>query len=379
MSASAPNLAQKIAVEAIGTFTLILLGCGILALTGAGAGSIDASAPLAFGFVLVALTFAFGRISGGHFNPAVSVGAAASGRLAWAQAGAYIAAQLVGALVGGLALWAILHGFEGFDSRNTMGQSFYGDDGGGTGLALWSALLVELILTLLFVWLFLAATDARTEERREFAPIAVGLGFGAVYFFSLPLVGGAANPAKAFGVGFFAGGDAIQHLWLPVLVPLVAAVAAGVTYPVLFGRDADVVTGSGLNFSRPARTSAAQAQPGYQGGYAAPGADAGYQQQWGQGDAGAQQGGQVAQAEPAAQASAGSWEPEPIIQDGWQWDYAAQEWKPVEQAAAAQQGWGAGGGDTQGWAPEGQQAQQQGWPPADQGDGRTQIRPPEGQ
>ena len=322
---------QQLAAEALGTLVLVLLGCGFLALSGDSRDGSSAT-PLAFGFALVAVTFAFGRISGGHFNPAVSVAAGLSGRLAWRDVAAYAGAQVVGGVVGGLLVFAMLHGFDTFDAEGSMGQSFFGDQ--GFGFAVWAALLVEVVLTALFVLVHLSATDARNEQR-AFAPIAIGLAFAACYFFTLPLTGGGMNPARSIGVGLFAGTDAIIQLWLFVVAPLVGAALGGLAHPALFGRDGEPVPGSGLSFDRPARPATA-ATAGATAGAAAP---------------------QEEQAERA-------WTIEEAAAQGWHWDAQAQQWRH----------------ESEGWQPEQAAQQPQQWAPdqpwSDGGAGeRTQIRP----
>ena len=182
-----------------------------------------------------------------------------------------------------------------------MGQNSFGDD--GSGYAWWAAFLLELLLTLLFLFVILAVTDARNEHP-ALAPLAIGLTLAAIHFVAIPATGTSVNPARSIGPALFAGSDAIIQLWLFILAPLVGGAIAGFTYPLLFGHGTEPVPGSGLSFARPAPA----AVPGY-------GAPDQFQQEWNQ---------QAAQEQAA-------WEQEPIIQDGWQWDHAAQEWKPLEQ------------------------------------------------
>lgn len=294
--------AQKLTVEALGTFVFVLLGCGSLVFASAAGSGDVTSVALTFGLTLMVLTFALGRISGAHFNPAVSVGAAMGGRMSWSQVPAYVGAQVGGGIVGGAVLWVLMHGFDGFDSEGAMGESYFGDQ--GSGYAWWAAFLLELLLTALFVLVILAVTDARNEHP-ALAPLAIGFTLTAIYVVSLPATGGSVNPARSIGPALFAGGDAILQLWVFILAPLIGGAAAGLLYPVLFGHGTEPVPGSGLSFTVP---RPAAAVPGY-------GAPDQFQQEWNQ----------QAAAEQAA------WEQEPIIQDGWQWDHAAQEWKPLEQ------------------------------------------------
>ena len=273
-------LSQKIGAEVFGTFVLVFFGAG----TAVVSGDYVATA-LAFGLAILVMVYAVGHISGGHFNPAVSVGAALSGRMAWSQVAVYVGAQLAGALVAGLALFTLLHGIEGFDSEGSMGQNFFGDEGSNE-YAVWAAFLLEVLATAIFVYVILAATDLRNPNAAA-APAVIGLALTLIHLATIGLTGTSVNPARSIGVGVFAGSDAVVQLWLFILAPLAGAAVAGLTYGLLFGRDREPVEGSGLNFSRPAR-------PAPNAGWDP---NAQYQQQaW---DQGAQQG------RPAAVADAG--------------------------------------------------------------------------
>jgi aquaporin Z len=319
-----PTLTQKLAAEAIGTFILVLFGCGAAVFATIFAAQQENPRDLAFittvgfsfGIAIVIAVYAFGRVSGGHFNPAVSVGAAISGRLAWVTAGYYVVAQIVGAIVGALALWVFAHGYDGYDStRMGLGQDHFGGVG---GYGWWAAFLLELVLTAIFVGVILGTTDERNPYA-GFAPLAIGLTLAAIHFVAIPADGTSVNPARSIGPALFSGGHAIGQLWLFILAPLIGGAIAGLGYPLVFGRVSDPVPGSGLVL--PAKTRVGTT-PEYAGWG---------QQGWGGGqpaEAGAQQAGQQAgrQQVPADL---------PVIeQDGWRWDYAAQQWRPIEQPAA---------------------------------------------
>ena len=313
-----PNAVQKVIAETIGTFILVFFGCGAAVMSG---GDYVGTA-LAFGLALLVGVYAFGRISGAHYNPAVSLGAALSGRVAWAQLPLYIGAQLVGAILGGLALFVLMHGFDGYDATGNMGQNFFGED--TSGYAVWAALLLEMLLTAVFVTVILSVTDARFEHP-SLAPLAIGIALVGIHLVAIPATGTSVNPARSIGPALFAGGDAILQLWLFILAPLVGAAIAGLLYPLAFGRDTDPVPGSGLSF--------AQARAAGYGG-----SDS-YQQQWNQPEAQATAGesthaGQAGAAwQGGAQGTQGGqqYAGEPIIQDGWQWDPHAQQWIPAQQ------------------------------------------------
>ncbi len=346
-----PTQVQKLSAEAIGTFVLVVLGVGAAFFGGGDVAAIG----LAFGIAIVAMVYAFGRVSGGHFNPAVSVGAALGGRISWKDAGLYSAAQCVGALVGGLVLTIIaLTSDIGYEFGDPIGANGFGDQG---GVALFGALLIEIVLTFVFLVVILSVTDERNEHP-ALAPLAIGLTLAAIHFASIGATGTSVNPARSIGVAFYSGSDAIIQLWLFIVGPLLGAAAAGFAYPAIFGHAGSPVPGSGLNFS--AKSGAAVA------GYGAPDQ---FQQQWNQPGGSAyaapstpdpaayqQPGGYAA---PAAQTPQPQAE-QPIIQDGWQWDPQAQQWIPAQQQA-----------------PQAPQAPQQGgWPTP--GGEQTQVRPPDG-
>jgi len=346
---AAPTLAQKLTAEVIGTFILVLFGCGA-AVTVSQAGGDGAAfvgtVGLAFGLAIVVTVYAFGRISGGHFNPAVSVGAAVSGRIAWVEAGFYVIAQIVGAIIGALILWIGTKGIDGFSStKSGLGNNGFGDD--YNGYAWWAAFIVELVLTAVFVLIILATTDIRNEHP-NLAPLAIGLTLSAIHFVAIPLTGTSVNPARSIGPALFSGGDAIKDLWLFILAPVIGAAISGIAYPLLFGRAEEPVPGSGFAF--PVRTPAAA------GWGAAPDQ---FQQQWNQqpgaesvswGQPAADQPGQPGQEaseqtqvkgeqswqQPVAPAAEGEL---PVYeQDGWRWDYAKQQWVPIDQPGGPQQG-----------------------------------------
>jgi aquaporin Z len=289
-----PTSGQKIAAEVIGTFILVFFGCATAIFSGGDYTGIA----LAFGLTVLCGAYAFGRISGAHFNPAVTVGAALGGRIAWRQTPLYFGSQLVGGLLAGLTLFILVQGIDGYDVGNDgLAQNAYRHD--GIGYAVWAAFLLEMVLTAVFVWVILAVTDARNEHP-ALAPAAIGLALTMVHLASIGATGTSVNPARSIGVGVFAGSTAVVQLWLFILAPLAGGAIAGLTYPLLFGHGTDPVPGSGLRFAP---------VPGY-------GAPDQLQQEWNQGT-------ETSTSTVVAH--------EPIVQDGWQWDHEAQEWKPQEQ------------------------------------------------
>src|SRR6478735_3282609 len=327
------TIQQKLSAEVLGTFVLVFFGCGSVVYAGTTGSTITLTTiGLTFGLAVVVMAYAFGRVSGAHFNPAVYVGAAISGRLAWRQVGLYVIAQLVGATLGAFALYVLMQGFDSFDAEGHMGQNAFGDQ--GSGYAWWAAFLLELVLTAIFVTVILAVTDERNEHP-ALAPLAIGFTLAALHFVAIPLTGTSVNPARSIGPALFAGGDNIVQLWLFILAPALGGAAAGLLYPLLFGYATEPIAGSGLRFGAPA------AAPGAVPGDGAPDA---LQQQWNQ-EEGVEAAGliggtgagtvddgddaatttarmQTSPTDPAAQPR--------IVQDGWEWDYAAQQWKPLQ-------------------------------------------------
>jgi aquaporin Z len=272
---------QQASAEVLGTFVLVFFGCGTVLMTNQMEGSANyVATALAFGLTVLVMAYALGRVSGAHFNPAITLGAAVGGRIAWRQVPIYIGAQLGGALIAGLFLFTLMHGFPGFDATGNMAQNSFGD--AGSGYAWWAAFLLEMLMTAVFIWVILAVTDVRNEHP-ALAPLAIGLTLTMLHFGSIAATGTSVNPARSIGVGVFAGVDAIAQLWLFILAPLLGGAIAGITYALLFGRGAEDVPGSGLRLVR------IQIAPGGMGpGVAAPGVGAvpGYgapdqlQEQW---------------------------------------------------------------------------------------------------
>jgi MIP family channel proteins len=356
-----PTTGQKFTAETLGTFVLVFFGCGAAMRSG---GDYVATG-LAFGLTVVVMAYAIGRITGGHLNPAVTLGAVLGGRLPWSQAGIYIAAQLLGALLAGAVLFGLNHGFEGFTAEGNMAQNFYGDQ--GTGYAWWAALLLEALMTMVFLWVILAVTDERNEVNVAMGPLAIGLALTMIHFASMSATGTSVNPARSIGVGVFAGTDAILQLWLFVVAPLLGAAIAGLTYPVLFGRGAAPVAGSGLSFGGGRRDQfvpggyEAQWNQGQQGGWGQPGSAWGAppQQQWGQPDPYQQQQPQQPQPDPYStpQAAPSPWgqpQQQPAQQQPGQWGAPPVQPQPGPPGEPGH--WGNPDGDD---------------------DGRTQVRRPD--
>ena len=224
-------LPQRIAAEFFGTFFLVFGGCGAAVIAGGEIGNYGIA--LAFGLTVLTMAYAVGHISGGHFNPAITVGLAMGKRFDWKDVPAYVVTQVVAAVVAAFGLWVIAHGRPGFDSTQSgFASNGYGDRSPGD-YAWWSALLIEVLLTAFFLYVILGVTDVRAPK--GFAPIAIGLVLTLIHLVSIPVDNTSVNPARSIGPALFAGGDAIVQLWLFILAPLAGGLIAGVTYIGLFG------------------------------------------------------------------------------------------------------------------------------------------------
>ncbi|KQP26114.1 aquaporin Z [Aeromicrobium sp. Leaf272] len=230
-STTPPTTAQRLAAEGLGTFWLVLGGCGTAVLAGKEVGTVGVA--LAFGLTVLTGAYAFGPVSGGHFNPAVSVGLAAARRFAWKDVPAYVAAQVVGATVAGAVLLAIAHGKPGFDAvASGFATNGFGDRSPG-GYGLWAVVATEVVLTAFFLFVILGASAKRAAV--GFSGVAIGLALTLIHLVSIPVSNTSVNPARSLGVAWFAGGDALTQVWVFVLAPVVGAVVAGIAHAALLG------------------------------------------------------------------------------------------------------------------------------------------------
>lgn len=223
------KLSNKLAAEFIGTFWLVLGGCGSAVLAAAfpdvGIGLLGVS--LAFGLTVLTMAYAIGHISGCHLNPAVSVGLMVGGRFPASELGPYIAAQVAGAIAGAGILYIIASGTSGFDVAAGFASNGYGEHSPG-GYSLTAALVIELVMTFMFLMIILGATDGRAPA--GFAPLAIGLGLTLIHLISIPVTNTSVNPARSTGPALFVGGWALSQLWLFWLAPIAGAALAGLTY-----------------------------------------------------------------------------------------------------------------------------------------------------
>ena len=222
-------LSKKLAPEFIGTFWLVLGGCGSAVLAAAfpdvGIGLLGVS--LAFGLTVLTMAYAIGHISGCHLNPAVSIGLWSGGRFSLAELGPYVAAQVAGGIFGAAILYFIATGQAGFDPSAGFASNGYGEHSPG-GYSMTAALLTEVVMTFMFLMIILGATDKRAPQ--GFAPLAIGLGLTLIHLISIPVTNTSVNPARSTAVAIFQGDWAISQLWLFWLAPLFGALLAGIVY-----------------------------------------------------------------------------------------------------------------------------------------------------
>jgi aquaporin Z len=220
---------KQYGAEFLGTFWLVLGGCGSAVLAAAfpevGIGFLGVS--LAFGLTVLTMAFAIGHISGCHLNPAVSVGLWVGGRFPAEKLLPYIVSQVCGAIAAGAVLYVIASGTPGFDVSHGFASNGYGAHSPG-GYSLVSALVTEVVMTMFFLLIILGATDKRAPS--GFAPIAIGLALTLIHLISIPVTNTSVNPARSTGVALFVGGWAIAQLWLFWLAPIVGAVLGAVSY-----------------------------------------------------------------------------------------------------------------------------------------------------
>jgi aquaporin Z len=222
-------MTRKLAAEFIGTAWLVLGGCGAAVLAAAfpelGIGFVGVS--LAFGLTVLTMAFAIGHVSGCHLNPAVSVGLWAGGRFPASGLPAYIAAQVLGGLAGAAILYLIASGKAGFDVHAGFASNGFGEHSPG-GFSLTAALICEVVMTFAFLFVILGSTHGRAPQ--GFAPIAIGLCLTLIHLISIPVTNTSVNPARSTAPALFAGGWALEQLWLFWVAPIAGAALAGFVY-----------------------------------------------------------------------------------------------------------------------------------------------------
>jgi len=219
----------KLLAEAIGTFWLVLGGCGSAVLAAAfpdlGIGFVGVS--LAFGLTVLTMAAAVGHISGGHFNPAVTAGLAASGRFPMKDVLGYVVAQCLGGIAGAGVLYLVARGLPTFDIGAGFASNGYGTQSPG-GYALASCFIIEVVLTAMFLFVIHGATDARASA--IIAPIAIGLCLTLIHLISIPVTNTSVNPARSTATAFFTGGWAVEQLWLFWVAPIIGGILGGLLY-----------------------------------------------------------------------------------------------------------------------------------------------------
>jgi aquaporin Z len=222
-------MSKRMGAEFIGTFWLVLGGCGSAVLAAAfpnvGIGLLGVS--FAFGLTVLTMAYAVGHISGCHLNPAVSIGLWAGGRFPAKDIAPYIAAQILGAIAGAYVLYVIASGAAGFDLAGGFASNGFGEHSPG-GYTLAAALVCEVVMTMMFLFIIMGATDERAPA--ALAPVAIGLGLTLIHLISIPVTNTSVNPARSTGPALMVGGWAIQQLWLFWVAPIAGAILGGLIY-----------------------------------------------------------------------------------------------------------------------------------------------------
>jgi aquaporin Z len=223
---------KRLGAELIGTFWLVLGGCGSAVLAGSVIGAHGVA--LAFGLTVLTGAYALGHVSGGHFNPAVTLGLVAGKRFPAKDAAGYVVAQVVGAVVAAAVIFIVADGADGFE-KGQFAANGWGDTFGGYSLL--AALVIEVVLTAVFLLVIMGAT--RDGAPNGTAPVAIGLALTLIHLISIPVTNTSVNPARSTGMAIFAGSDQLTQLWLFWLAPIVGGVLGAIAYRSLFGVPAD--------------------------------------------------------------------------------------------------------------------------------------------
>jgi len=230
------SLVNRAGAEFLGTFWLVLGGCGSAVLAAAfpdlGIGFVGVA--FAFGLTVLTMAYAVGHVSGGHFNPAVTVGLCVGKRCPPSDVLPYIIAQVLGAVGGAFVLYLIASGKDGFSLAGGFASNGYADHSPGK-YSLLACFVAEIVFTFMFLIIILGSTDRRAPK--GFAPIAIGLGLTLIHLISIPVTNTSVNPARSTGPAIFAGGWALSQLWLFWVAPIVGAALAGVVYRLLSAED----------------------------------------------------------------------------------------------------------------------------------------------
>ncbi len=219
------KMSQKFAAEFIGTFLLVLGGCGTAVLAAPHVGVLGVA--IAFGLTIVAIAYGLGHVSGAHLNPAVSIGLWAGGRIPGKDLLPYICAQVTGAILAATVIYSIASGLDTFSVANGFAANGYGEHS-PDGYGLVPALISETVLTFIFVIVIMGATDSRSPK--GFAGLAIGLTLTLIHLISIPVTNTSVNPARSISQALFVGDWALSQLWLFIVAPIVGALLAGAAY-----------------------------------------------------------------------------------------------------------------------------------------------------
>lgn len=240
------NNIKALVAEAIGTFWLVFAGLGSAAFSAGFLANIENSegalgsyhigigllgVAMAFTFLIITMAYAVGHISGGHFNPAVSLGLALGGRFPMSKLVPYIVAQVIGGLIGGLLLFVLDAPMDAIS--NGFGDGDFGSPG---GYGLGAVFLVEVVLTAVFLFVIMGSTSAKAPA--GFAPLAIGTCLGLIHLISIPVSNTSVNPARSIATAVFAGGDPLSQVWLFIVAPLLGGAIGGILYRWLNNEDA---------------------------------------------------------------------------------------------------------------------------------------------
>jgi aquaporin Z len=228
------SLLSRLIAETFGTFMLVF---GVIGAALFLAGSAGALGPaLAVGIAVLTAAYAVGHISGGHFNPAVSLGAAAAGRMPWKDVLPYIGAQLVGGILATLVLWLISATSGGKFTADFGAVSNGFGDHSPSGFGLGAVIITEIVITCLFLWVILGVTAQNAHVTADFAPLAIGLALTLFHLIAIPVDNASLNPARSIATAILGGGAPLSQVWVFILAPIVGALIAGFTWKALFER-----------------------------------------------------------------------------------------------------------------------------------------------
>jgi aquaporin Z len=228
-------MVKKLGAEFLGTFWLVLGGCGAAVLAGGfpnyGIGFLGIA--LAFGLTVVTMAYAVGHVSGGHFNPAVTLGLWLGRRFSGKDVGPHLIAQVIGGIAAAAVLYAIASGVTGFSAADGFASNGYGEHSPG-GYSLAAGIVAEFVLTLFFVFIIMGATDQRAPK--GLAPLAIGLALTLIHLICIPVTGTSVNPARSIGPALFQGSWALSQLWMFIVVPILGGLVGGALYHGLIGK-----------------------------------------------------------------------------------------------------------------------------------------------